>query len=66
MGERERRADAFERAEVAEDHRGLGGSEAEDGMVGLAPFVVEQSRAVGRVWARWALHVREKKKKPPS
>jgi len=55
MGERERGTDAFERAEVAEDHRGLAGSEAEDGLVGLAPFFVEQSRACRRVWTRRAL-----------
>jgi hypothetical protein len=51
----ERRADAFERAEVPEDHRGLAGSEAEDGLVGLAPLFVEQSCAGRRVWARWTL-----------
>jgi hypothetical protein len=55
MGERERRADAFERAEVSEDHRGLAGPEAEYGVVRLAPFFVEQACAAGRVQARWAL-----------
>jgi hypothetical protein len=53
--ERERRADAFERAEVPEDHRGLAGPEAENGMIGLAPLFVEQSCAGRRVWARRAL-----------
>jgi hypothetical protein len=60
--ERERRADAFERAEVPEDHRGLAGPEAENGLVGLAPLFVEQSCANMRVWARRALeglHTRE-------
>lgn len=55
MGERERGTHALERAEVAEDHRGLAGSEAEDGLVGLAPFFVEQPRACRRLWTRWAL-----------
>ena len=53
--ERERRADAFKRAEVPEDHRGLAGPEAEDGLVRLAPLFVEQSRAGRWVWARWTL-----------
>jgi len=39
--ERQRWADAFERAEVPEYHRGLAGPEAEDGLVGLPPFFVE-------------------------
>ena len=53
--EREGWADAFERAEVPEDHRGLAGPEAENGLVGLAPLFVEQSGAGGRLWTRWAL-----------
>jgi hypothetical protein len=69
MGERERRTDAFECAEIPEDHRGLAGPEAEYGVVRLAPFVVEQSCAAGRVRARWALSIgcdatRQKKKTP--
>ena len=58
MGKREGRTDAFERAEVAEDHRWLAGSEAEDGLVGLAPFFVEQLRACGQVWTRRTLRMR--------
>ena len=60
--EREGRADAFERAEVPEDHRGLAGPEAENGLVGLAPLFVEQSGAGRRFWTRWALegsHIHE-------
>jgi hypothetical protein len=55
MREREGRADAFERAEVPEDHRGLAGPEAENGLIGLAPLFVEQSRAGRRLWAGRAL-----------
>ena len=55
MREREGRADAFERAKVPEDHRGLAGPETEDGMVGLAPLLVEESRTGRWVRARWAL-----------
>ena len=41
MREREGRADAFEGAEVPEDHRGLAGPEAENCLIGLAPLFVE-------------------------
>jgi hypothetical protein len=56
MGEREGRANPFKRAEVPEDHRRLTGPETEDGLVGLAPLLVEQSRAGRRVRARRALN----------
>ena len=59
MGEREGRANPFERTEVPEDHRGLTGPETEDGLVGLAPLLVEQSRASRRVRARRALNTRK-------
>jgi len=55
MREREGRADAFERAEVPEDHRGLAGPEAENGLISLAPLFVEQSCASRRLWAGRAL-----------
>jgi hypothetical protein len=72
MGERERWTDAFECAEIPEDHRGLAGPEAEYGVVRLTPFVVEKSCAVGRVRARWTLSIgcdvhakKQKQKKTP-
>jgi hypothetical protein len=55
MREREGRADTFERAEVPEDHRGLARPEAEDGLVGLAPLLLEQSRAGRGIRARRTL-----------
>jgi len=55
MGEREWGADALERAQVPEDHRGLARPEAENGLVGLPPFFVEKPRTCLRVWAGWTL-----------
>ena len=78
MGKRERGTDAFQRAEVAEDHGRLAGScgepivsmhvpreatgartEAEDGLVGLAPFFFEQAGAGGGVGAGQTLDMDE-------
>lgn len=55
LDEREGRADTFEAAEVAIDHRGLTWSETKTCVVCLAPLFVEDPRTCKRVWACRAL-----------